>query len=122
VTLQREKKKSPYGKCRGSQEEKQGKREPVWEAVWVRVQASLFEIEIGRRDPPMEGPRKTNGVVGRLKLWNKVHISARKVAFLNLRKVIIENHTFRFFNSIAGEGSGKLYSSFGSRAIPDLDR
>jgi len=35
VTLQREKKECPYGKCRGSEEEKQGERESVWEAVWV---------------------------------------------------------------------------------------
>ena len=32
-------------------EEKQGERESVWEAVWVRFQTSLCEVEVGRRDP-----------------------------------------------------------------------
>jgi hypothetical protein len=45
VTLQSERKECPYGECRRSEEEKQGKRESIWEAVWVRVQASLSEVK-----------------------------------------------------------------------------
>jgi hypothetical protein len=50
-TPERERKECRYGECRGSKEEKQGAREALWEAVWIRVQASLCEVAIGRRDP-----------------------------------------------------------------------
>jgi hypothetical protein len=60
VTLHREKKECPYGKCRGSEEEKQGERESVWEAVWV-IEFKLRCAKLGI------------GVVKPIDLQNKIY-------------------------------------------------